>query len=169
MIKIIETELMILRPLTLNDDKDVFEWVGDPIVNQFMPYPVYENLDQVKQWISSLPEDRNEFGFCLKSSNKVIGAGSIKYNSKRNAYEIGYNLNRSFWGQGYATEASKALIQWAYQELGARDFCATHATSNDASGNVLKKCGFEFSHYGQYSRFDGSETFDATFYVMHLD
>lgn len=165
----IETERLILRPLTVDDAKDVFEWVGDPIVNRFMPYPVYKSIDQVEKWISSLVDEKNEFGFCLKDNGKVIGSGSIKFDPESNSYELGYNINRAFWGNGYATEASKALIQWAYQKLGARDFCAAHATANTASGNVIKKCGFIFDKYGQYSRYDGSETFDATFYIMHLD
>ena len=165
----IETERLILRPLTVDDAKDVFEWVGDPIVNRYMRYPVYKNISQVEKWISSQREDANEFGFCLKDTGKVIGAGSITFDPERNAYELGYNINRAFLGMGYATEASKAMIHWAYQELGAREFCANHATANIASGNVIKKCGFSFDHYGQYSRFDGSETFDATFYVMHLE
>ena len=167
--RIIETERLILRPLTVSDAKDVFEWVGDPIVNRFMPYPVYESIDQVERWISSLNNCKNEFGFCLKDTGKVIGSGSITFDSDKNAYELGYNINRAFWGNGYATEASKAMLQWAYQELGARDFCAAHATANVASGNVIKKCGFQFEQKGQYSRYDGSETFDATFYTMHLD
>lgn len=165
----IETERLILRPLTVEDAKDVFEWVGDPIVNRYMPYPVYKSISQVEKWVSSQSDAANEFGFCLKDTGKVIGAGSITFDPERNAYELGYNLNRAFWGNGYATEASKAMIHWAYQELGAREFCANHATANVASGNVIRKCGFSFDHYGQYSRFDGSETFDATFYVMHLD
>ena len=167
--RIIETERSILRPLTVEDAKDVFEWAGDPVVNRFMPYSLYKNIDQGVSWISSLKEEDNEFGFVLKDTGKVIGAGSIKFDPKRNAYELGYNLNHAFWGKGYATEASKAMIMWAYKELGVRDFCANHATANTASGNVIRKCGFIFDHYGQYSRYDGSETFDASYYVMHMD
>lgn len=167
--KKIETERLFLRPLAVSDAKDVFEWVSDPIVNRFMPYSVYENISQVEEWLSSLADEENEFAFCLKETGKVIGSGSITFNPERNAYELGYNINRAFWGCGYATEAAKAMIQWAYQELGARDFCANHAKANTASGNVIKKCGLQFDHYGQYSRFDGSETFDAVCYIMHLE
>ena len=70
---------------------------------------------------------------------------------------------------GHATEASKALIRWAYECEGARDFIACHATQNPASGNVIRNCGFALDHYGQYARYDGSETFDAAFYKMHLE
>ena len=61
------------------------------------------------------------------------------------------------------------MIKWAYDTLGAREFSAEFATDNVASGKVLEKCGFRFKKYGQYSRFDGSETFDATFVEMNLD
>jgi len=164
----IETERLILRPLQVSDSADVFEWVGDPVVNRYMPYPLYQTEEQAREWIAQIKPEDHEFAFSLKSTGKVIGAGSIGLNEER-VYEIGYNLNRSYWGKGYATEAAKAMIQWAYQQLGAREFAASHATANAASGNVLRKCGFQFVRYGQYSRFDGSETFDATFLSLHLD
>lgn len=167
--KIIETERLLLRPLVREDAGDVFEWVGDPIVNTYMPYSLYQNIGQVGEWIGSLEDDDNEFAFCLKDIHKVIGSGSITFDPPSKAYELGYNLNRAFWGKGYATEAAKAMIQWAYHTLQVRDFVARHANANAASGNVIKKCGFLFDHYGQYSRFDGSKTFDASFYTMHLD
>lgn len=168
--RIIETERLILRPVTLEDASDVFEWVGDPVVNRYMPYSIYNNIEQVKVYISKIiKEGKYEFAFYSKENKKVIGAGSIKYDEDTKAYELGYNLNRKFWNKGYATEASKAIIQWAYQTLNARDFVAAHVTANIASGKVLLKCGFTFDYYGQYSRFDGSEVFDASFYKMHLD
>lgn len=167
-VKIIETDRLMLRPLIVDDAHDVFEWAGDPIVNRYMPYPLHENVHQSEEWIKSLGE-KNEFCFCLKDTGKVIGAGSITYNAEYGAYELGYNLNRKFWGVGYATEASKAMIQWAYKNVGARDFFACHANANEASGKVIKKCGFQFEKYGQYSRYDGSEIFEASYYSLHLD
>ena len=163
---ILETERLILRTLCETDAEDVFEWVGDPIVNRYMPYPVYQNVEQVKKWIQSIQPEDYEFGFVLKETGKVIGSGSIGLNAE-NRYELGYNLKRRYWGRGYATEAARAMIDWAYHELRATDFVASHATDNTASGRVLEKCGFQFDHYGQYSGFDGSETFDATFLVLH--
>ncbi len=165
----IETERLILRPLTAEDADDVFEWVSDPVVNRFMPYAPYENVGQVKEWISGIKAEENHFGFELAATGKVIGSGDVEFDSENNAYHLGYNLNRAFWGQGYATEAAKALIQWAYKNAGARDFVTCHAAANTVSKKVLQKCGFRFEKYGQYSRFDGSETFDAAFYSLHLD
>ena len=166
--RIIETQRLILRPLRVSDAADVFEWVGDPVVNRYMPYALYQNVRQVEVWIASLG-DKDEFGFCLKETGKVIGAGSVTMNPEENAYELGYNLNRAFWGNGYATEASRAMIQWAYHQRGARDFYACHATANAASGRVILKCGFQFVRHSQYDRYDGSETFDSSCYTLHLD
>jgi ribosomal-protein-alanine N-acetyltransferase len=165
----IETPRLLLRPLALEDAEDVFEWVSDPIVNRYMPYALYRHVSEVKDWILSLDEKENTFAFVLRETGKVIGSGSVSFDEHRNAYKLGYNLNRAYWGKGYATEASRAMIQWAYSQLGARDFCANHATVNIASGNVMRKCGLSFERYGHYARFDGSETFDAAFYRLHLD
>ena len=165
----IRTDRLILRPLTVEDAADVFEWVGDPVVNRYMPYPVYETVEQARDWIRSIRPGQHEFGFELKETGKVIGAGSVHLNPEESAYELGYNLNRAFWGRGYATEAARAMIRWAHDVLGVHDFVASHATANAASGRVILKCGFSFVKYGQYGRYDGSETFDASFYRLHLD
>ena len=146
----------------------MFEWVGDPVVNRYMPYSLYRDISQVEEWLQSVEAEDNIFAFYLKDEQKVIGSGGVGYDSDKKAYRIGYNINRAFWGKGYATEAAGAMIRWAYENLQARDFCAKHANANTASGKVLRKCGFVFERYGQYSRFDGSETFDASFYTLHL-
>lgn len=166
--KRIETERLILRPLTENDANDVFEWAGDPIVNKYMPYPVHKSPVTVREWISSIKPENNEFGFVLKETGKVIGSGNIRPESETQ-YTVGYNINRAYWGKGYATEAASAMIRWAHDTLGIQEFTAQHATANTASGNVLRKCGFQFDRFGQYSRYDGSEIFDATFLKMHID
>ena len=165
----IETDRLVLRPLTVEDAADVFEWVGDPVVNRYMPYPVYEAVEEARDWIRSIKSGQHEFGFELKETGKVIGAGSVHLNPEENAYELGYNLNRAYWGRGYATEAARAMIRWAHDVLGVHDFVASHATANAASGRVILKCGFTFVKYGQYDRYDGSETFDASFYRLRLD
>ena len=165
----IETERLILRPLTVADAEDAFEWQSDPEVNRYMVYSLYTDLEETRAWIAGLGPDANEFGFELKATGKVIGAGGISYLADGDAWELGYNLNRAYWGKGYATEASRALIRWAYETQGARDFTAAHATANGASGNVIRKCGFAHVRHGAYSRYDGSETFEAEFYRMHLE
>ncbi|MBQ4604204.1 MAG: GNAT family N-acetyltransferase [Clostridia bacterium] len=168
---VLETERLILRPITPEDAEAAFVWLSDERVNKFMPYNLYKNTDEVLYWINvSLPKTKDfSWGLALKENNVLIGSGSIRFKEKYNAWNFGYNLNFDYWGNGYATEAAKRMIEYAYEELGARDFCATHATDNPASGRVLEKCGLVFDRYDEYCTFDGKHTFKAKFYKMHLD
>ena len=61
------------------------------------------------------------------------------------------------------------MIDLAQREYGIRTFVAGHAKANPASGRVMEKCGLRFDHEGEYSRFDGSETFPANFWKMVVE
>lgn len=82
---------------------------------------------------------------------------------------IGYNFAFDYWNKGYATEVTKRMIKYAYEVLGAKNFVAAHAVGNPASGRVMEKCGMKFSHMGECSKFDGSQTFKAKFYKLNLN
>lgn len=69
----------------------------------------------------------------------------------------GYCLGRAFWGQGYATEALQATTDYFFQTSGIQELWATHATANPASGRVMQKIGFVFTHTGCYHRLNGQE------------
>ncbi|MCM1328707.1 MAG: GNAT family N-acetyltransferase [Ruminococcus sp.] len=168
----LETERLILRPLTPADAEDVFLWAGDEEVARYMSYPTHENVEVTKEWLSSLknlPDDDFEFGFVLKENGTLIGSGGILYDEAEKAWKLGYNFRRDCWGKGYATETAKRMIEFARSEQNARTFAAYHAVGNPASGRVLEKCGFEFSHFGEYSKLDGSQPFKAKFYKMKLN
>lgn len=168
---VLETERLILRPITPDDAEAAFVWLSDEKVNRFMPYNLYKNIDDVLSWINIILPDSPAYnwGFVLKENNLLIGSGSIGYKEKHNAWNFGYNIRSDYWGNGYATEAAKRMIEFAYNELDARDFCATHAVDNPASGRVMEKCGLKFDDYREYSTFDGSQTFKAKFYKIHMD
>lgn len=168
---VLETERLILRPLTIADAEAVFVWGSDPKVNKYMPYPIYTEVDKVRQWLERAEHNNNEyeFGFVCKENGILIGSGGVGPNETAIQWEVGYNLRSDYWGKGYATEAAKRMINFAYREFGIHDFAANHATENPASGKVLQKCGMKFDHAGEYSRFDGSETFKADFYILHLE
>lgn len=168
---ILETERLILRPLKAKDAQEMFKWLSDERVTKYMTYSTYNNVDRVKYLINEIiPNSKDShWGFVLKETNQLIGSGSIYFSEKHDAWNFGYNLNYDYWGNGYATEAAKRMIKFAYDELGARDFCATHAADNPASGRVIEKCGLKFVQNREYSKNDGSQTFKAKFYKIHLD
>lgn len=168
---VIETPRLLLRPLTVSDAEAAFVWLSDPEVNRFMPYGLYTSVEQVRQWLRHVETAAStcNFGFVRKEDGLLIGAGDIGPDEETAVWGLGYNFRRDAWNQGYATEAARAMIDFAHRTFGARDFAANHAVDNPASGRVMEHCGMVFDHFGQYSRFDGSETFEAKYYRLHLD
>ncbi len=166
----IETDRLILRPITINDADDVFEWTGDERVAEYMIYPCHKNVEVTKMWLKSLDNLENEYtwGFVRKSNNKLIGSGGIRFRADENVWSFGYNLRYDCWGHGYATEASKRMIEYVYSEHNACEFVAEHAVENTASGRVIEKCGLIFEKYSEYSKFDNSRTFKCRKYRMIL-
>ena len=57
---------------------------------------------------------------------------------------------------GYATEAARAMIDFAKREFGISHFCSSHVEPNLASGHVMEKCGLHFTGYGEFEKLDGS-------------
>ena len=57
---------------------------------------------------------------------------------------IGYVLNKDYWNQGLATEATKAVIALAFELLGMNKLIAVHDQNNPASGRVMAKSGMKF-------------------------
>ena len=154
----IKTDRLLLRKLTLSDAKDVFEWVGDERVSKYMIYTTYKEIKEVEKWISSLQNNvmNFEFGFERLSDGKLIGSGSVRYESEKDRWIFGYNLRYDCWGNGYATEAAKAMINFAQTNFNARKFASCHCEPNIASGKVMKKCGLHFVGYGKFEKLDGS-------------
>ena len=168
----LETDRLILRPLTAADAPAVFVWGGDPEVNRYMSYPLERSVADAEAWLrtveKSRPEDGYDFGFVRKEDGALIGSGGTYPRADGRTWTFGYNLRRDCWGRGYATEAARAILAFAQETLGARVFAAEHAVDNPASGRVMEKCGMVFDHFGEYSKLDGSATFPAKCYRLEL-
>jgi RimJ/RimL family protein N-acetyltransferase len=82
--------------------------------------------------------------FLLADGAHVGCAGLQPYKLDEKIYELGVHLLPPYWGQGFAVEASKAIIALAFESLGARSLFAGHHPENNASRSVLKKLGFEY-------------------------
>ena len=67
---------------------------------------------------------------------------------------IGYVLNKDYWNQGLATEATKAVIDLAFEQLGMNKLIAVHDQDNPASGRVMAKSGMKYSHEEPYAMLD---------------
>ena len=168
---VLETDRLTLRCPTVADASAAFVWCSDPEVNRFMAYSLYTRVEDVAAWLKTVEEGGlYDFALVRRADGLVMGTcGIYPGESPEQPWSFGYNLRRDCWGQGYATEASRAMIDFAFRVFGVREFVASHAVANPASGRVMAHCGLVPDHLGSYSRFDGSETFPACFRRLTLD
>ena len=163
----LETERLRLRNLTTDDDQAVFRWCGDPDVARYMVYPVYTKAEDVRAWIETLnPDDPDEYeaGIVLKSTGELIGSGGIYYNPETDLWTIGYNLRKDQWGNGYAAEMIRGLIEYAGNRREVRGITGTFANENDRSRRVMEKLGMTFLEDVTISKLDGSATYPGKRY-----
>ena len=163
----IETERLILRTVTVDDAEAVFKWASDPDVNKYMIYPLHKNIDVTKEWLGSRDidgEDEFDLGFVLKETGELIGQGGLFYKENEDAWVIGYNLRKEYWGQGLVPEAMKAIIDYVDKEKGIRRLMGDFAVENNKSKRVMEKLGMTYWKDFQYTKLDGSVTYDAYMY-----
>ncbi|SDP67167.1 GNAT family N-acetyltransferase [Lentzea jiangxiensis] len=123
-----ETERLILRPARASDAGALTALHADPEVMRFLdPAPVGNHLRP---------------GFHL-AFEKATGefVGWFEFRGTTDVVELGYRLHRAFWGLGYATEGSSALITRGFTAGGVRRVVATTMFVNAGSRRVLQKCG----------------------------
>ncbi len=163
----IYTERLFLRPLIPDDYMAAYKWCGDKEVNRFMSYGIYTDPLDVKKWLESLPVDDKysyTYAIILRKTGEIIGSTGMYYHEDEGYWNFGYNLIPSMWGKGYATEATKALVEYVRSIMDVKLIECEHAVGNPASGRVMEKIGLEFVGYGSYTKSDTGEVFRSKFY-----
>jgi RimJ/RimL family protein N-acetyltransferase len=103
-----------------------------------IPHPYSEEM--AVDWIQSLQAGEEGVAFAIDRSGALIGCVGYRATERTHA-EMGYWIGRQHWGKGFATEASRALIEIA-KALKLPRLEASHFLDNPASGRVLEKLGF---------------------------
>lgn len=146
----IETARLILRPFTeadilpsylMNLDAEVSRYTGDG--------GVVSLVEMGKRIRENVMGDYSRHGFGRfavewKTTGEFIGFAGLKYLPEREEVDLGYRLNRSYWGKGLATEAGIACLDYGWKELQPEQVIAMVLPDNKASIRVLDKLGFRF-------------------------
>lgn len=93
--------------------------------------------DHPRQWAAG-----EAYRFAIEHEGRFVGLVDIDRIGDGQG-KLGYWLDRTVWGRGYATEAAAAVVRFAFGEAGLRQLRAGHAADNAASAKVLLKLGFE--------------------------
>ena len=150
----IETERLILRELQFSDVDGMFELDSNPNVHLFLGNKPVKGIEESRAYIENLHQQYKDFGIgrwavILKETNEFIGWSGIKYitdemNGHQNFYEIGYRFIEKYWGKGYATEAGKAFVDYAFNEMKIDMIYASAHIDNTNSRKVLEKLGLKY-------------------------
>jgi [ribosomal protein S5]-alanine N-acetyltransferase len=142
----LETERLLLRKIYQEDLDDVFEFSSDPLAAHHMTWEVNRTKEETfRNFVGPAVESGGDFAIILKENDKVIGTCAfISWSDEHKQAEIGFILNRSFWGKGYATEAIERLIQWGFDVLGLMRIEGRCDLSNKLSEKVMKKSGMTY-------------------------
>ena len=162
----LETERLILRQLITADAEAIFKWTGDPRVNKYMIYPLYKTVEDGIPYLEGLykTEKQVDYGFVLKETGELIGAGGMIYHEDKDQWSVGYNLAYDYWNKGYTPEAMTRIIEYARTKFDIPSIAATFALENIGSRRVMEKLGMTFYEDTEYTKLDGSATFKAKTY-----
>lgn len=135
----LETRRLILRRFRPEDLNDLYEYLSDPEVVRFEPYPP-QTLPETEEELCRRIADDEMIAVELRETGKLIGN---LYLGKRDfgARELGFVFNRKFWGHGYAAEAAEALVAFAFRQ-GVNRVYAECDPLNLKSWRLLERLGF---------------------------
>ena len=146
-----ETERLILRPFTTNDAEAMFtNWASDDEVTKYLTWPTHKSVDMTTAYLNFVMQkysqpNHYEWAIELKDSHQLIGAISVvNVVDELESMELGWVLGRKFWGNGYMPEAARRVVDFLFEEVGAKRIAAGHDTNNPKSGRVMQKIGMKF-------------------------
>ncbi|MEI3613338.1 GNAT family N-acetyltransferase [Pseudogracilibacillus sp. SO30301A] len=137
----ITTERLLIRQFKQEDFPFVYAYVSDEETMHYLPEGTFTK-DETKKFIEKHSRDNPEaFSVVLLETNEVIGHMIFEKYFGEHTYEIGWVFNNMFHGNGYATEAARAIIAYAFETLNLHRVVATCQPENTASYCVMEKIG----------------------------
>ncbi|HET6266423.1 MAG TPA: GNAT family N-acetyltransferase [Acidobacteriota bacterium] len=155
----VETQRLLLRPFAATDLECLVRINSDPDVMQFIangrPWPE----ERTRLRLNAILNHWTRHGFGLwatiyKEENALIGFCGLQHLEQTPEVEVGYRLDKKYWGKGLATEGAAASIQYGFEMLKLQRIVAVVHPNNRASRRVLEKCGMRFEKMARYYEAD---------------
>jgi RimJ/RimL family protein N-acetyltransferase len=149
-LRVLETERLYLRKLTLDDIPALSKVLSDPESMQFYPEPF--NKEKVEKWIRWNMDNYQTYhhglwAVILKDGNIFIGDCGITMQviDHEQVPEIGFHIRKEYWNNGYATEAARACKQYAFEVLGYSKIFSYTSIRNIPSRKVAENIGMQLN------------------------
>lgn len=146
----IETDRLILRPMTEEDAEFILELVNDPSFIQNIGDRKVRTLEDARAYITNGPVEsyrKNRFGLYLvesKETGESMGMCGLIRRNTLNDVDIGYAFLPRYWSRGYAIESALAIRQQARDVIGLKRLVAVVDPQNLGSIRLLEKLGMKF-------------------------
>ena len=150
----LHTDRLLLRPVAFGDAPAISVLAGDYDIAKMTgsiphPFPVISAEIRTMAFNAAW-KNGNEYAYAItENGHNLMGIVSLFRRAQNFPFELGYWIGRPFWGNGYMTEACKALIREAQTSLSLTQIVAGVFFDNDVSVRVLEKLGFVFTGTGE--------------------
>ena len=149
------TERLVIKSPEIDDKVELTQLINDYDVVQWLsniPFPY--TIGDAENFIERSQEKilkQESYNFMIFQNNKLLGGIALtEFNGP--SCELGYWLGKRYWGNGFATEAVGGILKFGFDDLSLNEIYASYKIGNEASKNVLRKCGFHF--YREFQEFD---------------
>ena len=171
--KALETERLRLNGWNLSDEDidGLYAYAKNPNVGPNAGWKPHESREESKKIIEELFLPHEVWSIRDKETGKVIGSIGLEPDRRREdvkSMEMGYSLAEESWGKGYMTEAARAVIDYAFDELGLVVLAICTGPENRRSQRVIEKCGFQYEGRQRkgYHIYDGTDRDNLMFSII---
>ncbi len=155
---IISTKRLYLREFSTNDIEDLYELNSDSEVLKFTGDEPFHSILEAEEFLNNYAAYKTtglgRWAVINKEDHSFLGWCGLKYHSNDRVVDLGYRFKREYWKNGYATEAAKGCIDYAFQIQKFSKLVAHAHIDNVVSHHVLEKLGFSFIKEFDYQGID---------------
>lgn len=155
---IIETGNLLLRPWKKEDAECLYHFARNPKIGPIAGWPPHKSADDSLDVINTvLSKDET---YAIVKDDIPIGSIAIlmgldaNHDWGDNSGELGYWIAEEYWGNGYAVEASRELLNHAFDDLNLDVVYASYRIENNQSRRVLEKLGFKYHDLMENTNYD---------------
>ena len=144
------TERFILRPMSLDDTDDMYEYAKNADVTKYLTWSPHPDKTYTFEYLTYIQTrykagEFYDWSIVCKDSGKMIGTcGFTRFDYKNDLAEIGYVINPRYQGQGVATEVVSRIITFGFENLMLNRIEARFIEGNNASRRVMEKSNMNF-------------------------
>lgn len=171
----IKTERLFLRKPTMDDVNDLFHLMSDEKLTRFLTWEAHRDRDTTKTLVQSLidaQQNDKAYHWCICLNGQIIGFVSLIDIKRKirtwtlNRAELSYWIGSHDQGKGYATEASKYVVYFGFNNLDLHKIIIAHAHENTESKSICEKLNFNQYAHEHDAFFKNNKWHDLIWYEL---